>query len=121
MIEILGGGGQNRVPQHDPQLEMDQEVLDKLREISPEAADAFEALQDPTLSKDDFFAAVDTAGRRFNTDLANPPEGLYSQVSRSISDKRRVKVKVFENGRIVFSGEDSSRQGDDDETFERIT
>src|SRR3989344_2369651 len=96
--EIFGGGGghMHGVPQRDPQLELDEEVLERLRGISPEAADTFETLQNPALSKDDFFTAVDAASNRFGGNPAEQAEGLYSQVSRKVSDERQVKVKVFD-------------------------
>ena len=95
-------------PDSDPAADDNVRAMGRLAQASPAAHRAFENLQDPRLSKEVFFERLEVANDTFIPDPADPPQGMYTRVSEEISANRRVSVKIFENGGVVFSGEDHS-------------
>ncbi|HVM58895.1 MAG TPA: hypothetical protein VMT80_01005 [Candidatus Paceibacterota bacterium] len=81
-------------------LEQDRKKLEKLRSISPEAAEIIERIKDPSLPRETFLDEIE----RFNALTSGEAAGRYEDLFVNVSKERWARVKIFENGRITLSG-----------------
>jgi hypothetical protein len=82
--------------------EIDRNALRKLQQLSAAGATLFEELQNPSMSAEEFFDKIGA----FNDQETKERAGTYRSVSVALGEYRNLTVKIFDNGRVTFSGGD---------------
>ena len=88
------------------QEQIHQTEMEDLTKNSPEAAKLFEELKNPSISGEEFMRRI---GEFNNSAQEIPAEGRYKQIDIAIGEDRRLKAKIFENGRVTLGGSDNSQ------------
>ncbi len=89
-----------------------QNKINKLKALSPAALRLFHELQDPNLSRDEFFKKAEAYNETHYKQI--PAEGMYTELDADNQSKetlplsRSLRVKMFANGRVSFSVADFS-------------
>lgn len=83
----------------DPSEIENQQSLKKFEEIAPQKFDLAQQAASES-NRDQFFSTLEI----LNDGNMPPAEGLYEQVHFRCTGPQTLSAKVFENGRISFSG-----------------
>jgi len=83
----------------DPSETEAQQLLKKLEELNPQAYDYAHSLCNAP--RDEFFSGISILNEK---EEQPPAEGIYELVHFPTGRDRNLSAKLFENGRITFSG-----------------